>query len=646
MSPVARIGYVGDSDTLETLVGDLGGRLTFVSVDSNDGVGSSRIDCLLCVGSLPEEYGETPMVVVTDTDAIATDARRSGSRVLPMSTLDRPEILSAQLEAAVDGSQTGTHNGDARLASAITNTVEDLIYAFDEGGLLYWNDRVAEIAGMDDGELESTHPIEFFCGEDKQRLMSAVSDCEPTDLPVTIEMALPGSGGRRVPYEFTNSRLVEDGTEIGICGIGRNVSEYKRTLETLERLLEGTRDLMAAEGQIGVAETAVSAANEVLGLAHTGICLVDGNCLEPIAYTDIVETSLEPIPTLETDSLAWEVFKSGEDRVYERVHEEPGVHNPETHLRSEIIFSLGEYGVLLAGSEEQSAFGDADVYFAKLLAAATESALDRADREAELERKNAQLEEFVGVVSHDVRNPLNVADGSLRLAIQTGDDDYLEQVAESHRRMNEIIEGLLVLAREGNAIGETRPVVVGTVAEEAWTTVETGSGTLVIGDDRVIQADRNRLRQLFENAFRNSVEHRSTDSRNSESSSDSVEHSSTCSRNASHSGDSVEHSSTNSRDGSRPDDATEDTGPDVEVTVEATPDGFRIEDDGVGIPETERKALLEAGFRTGDGSGFGIPIIRSIAEGHGWTLSFGESDSGGLRIEIDTNENGRSTDEG
>ena len=610
MSSAARIGYVGDAGTLETVESDLGGRLTFVPLDSLGAVDSAEVDCLLCVDPLSKEYEAIPSVVLTDTETIVNDARRSGARVLPKNTLDRPEILLAQIEATVGARPSSS---DTDLTSAIMDTVEDVIYAFDEDGFLYWNRQVSEITGLDD-KLGSTHPIELFSGEDTGRLSSTINDCEPTRLPLTIEMALPASDGGAVPYEFTNSLLVEDGTTIGICGIGRNVSEYKDTLRTLERLLEGTRDLMAAEGQIGVAETAVSAANEVLGLSHNGICLANEKRLEPIAYTDTVETSLGTIPTLETDSLAWEVFESGEDRVYERVHEQERIHNPDTHLQSEMIFSLGEYGVLLAGSEEQSAFDDADIYFAKLLAAATESALDRAAKRTELERKNSQLEEFVGVVSHDVRNPLNVAEGSLELAIQTGDDGHLERVKESHRRVNEIIDGLLVLAREGNAVGETRPVVVGTVAEEAWTTVETGDATLVVGENRVVQADRNRLRQLFENAFRNSVEHSSTDSRNSSSS-----------------GDSVEHGSTN----------TQDSG--VTVTVETSKNGFSISDDGPGMSADERAARLEAEFGTEDG--FGLTIIRTIAEGHGWDLALHESDLGGLRIEIRTNENGHAAGE-
>lgn len=500
MNPPVQVAYVGDPGVRETIERDLGGRVTLTTVDPHELPRSPGIDCVLCVGTIPEELDREdspPTLLVTADEEAAREARLAGLRVLPMAVSERLDVLLAQIEAAAER----THTSD----------------------------------------------------------------------------------------------VTDD----------RNATGHGRTTWTLECLLKATRDLMAAAGKREVAKTAVAAANRVLGLAHTGIYLVDDTeeRLRPVAYTNVVEASMEAVPELEKgESLAWEVFESGVDQVYENVREEEGTHNPDTHLRGEMIFSLGTHGVLLTGSEDPNAFDDADVYFTKLLAATTETALERAAREGALEEKNARLEEFVGVVSHDLRNPLTVAEGSVSLARETGDDSYLDQVSESHRRMREIIEGLLVLAREGRAVGETQPVVLGTVAEEAWANVGTDDATLVIGENRTVHADRNRLTQLFENAFRNSIEHGSTDGRDS--------------RNA---GDSVEHAD-----------------PDVTITVEATTDGFAIGDDGPGMPESERETLLESSFATEGERGFGTTIMQNIAEGHDWEFSLTESDAGGLRIEITT----------
>lgn len=378
--------------------------------------------------------------------------------------------------------------------------------------------------------------------------------------------------------------------------IERAIEPYRAAPRTrierrFERLLEATRDLVAAEDAEAVARTAVTAVRRVLGLTHTGIHLVseDGDSLEPVAYTDVAEASLGTVPTLKSgESLAWEAFESGEDRVYDTVHEAENAHNPETHLRSEMIFPLGDHGVMLVASADSHEFDDTDVYFARLLAAATTAALGRATREAALEHKNAQLEEFVSVVSHDLRNPLSVAEGHLALARQTDDLSHLDRIGQSHARMRDIIDDLLVLAREGRAVGTTQPVLIGAVAREAWEGVDTPEATLDTGDDRTIPADRNRLRQLFENTFRNSVEH---------------------------------------------------ADPAVTVTVGACDRGFAIADDGPGIPPEEREAVFEPGYTDSeDNTGFGMAIIETIAEGHGWRCEIGESEDGGVRLVIVTDE--------
>jgi signal transduction histidine kinase len=67
-------------------------------------------------------------------------------------------------------------------------------------------------------------------------------------------------------------------------------------------------------------------------------------------------------------------------------------------------------------------------------------------REAELERQNEQLEQFASVLSHDLRNPLSVAQGHLELARDRSDSEHLETVADAHDRMVALIDDLLTLA--------------------------------------------------------------------------------------------------------------------------------------------------------------------------------------------------------
>jgi signal transduction histidine kinase len=272
--------------------------------------------------------------------------------------------------------------------------------------------------------------------------------------------------------------------------------------------------------------------------------------------------------------------------------------------------------------------------------------------ERRLEQQNERLETFASVVSHDLRNPLTVAQGRLKLARAECrcDCDEFEAIDRAHERMRALIDDLLELARQGEGVDDTEPVELASVVRTCWRTVDTGDAELVVDTEATVEADRSRLRQLLENLIRNAVEHGSTGNRTE--SGDSVEHGSTDSR--TQSGDSVEHGSTSSRPS--PDDGAErgawtrsgdgverdatdsqpqaDDSP-VTITVGDLPDGFYVADDGPGIPESERHAVFEVGYTTREGgTGFGLSIVERIADAHGWTVSVTGSDAGGARFEI------------
>ncbi|MFD1594512.1 PAS domain S-box protein, partial [Haloplanus litoreus] len=128
----------------------------------------------------------------------------------------------------------------------------------------------------------------------------------------------------------------------------------------------------------------------------------------------------------------------------------------------------------------------------------------------ELQRKKERLDEFTSIVSHDLRNPLNVAQGQAKLARETGELENLDAVIRAHERMQTLIDDLLTLARSGQQIDRLNPISLGDLAETCWLNIETDAATLVVDADVTIRADRNRLQQLLENLMRNSIEHGST----------------------------------------------------------------------------------------------------------------------------------------
>jgi signal transduction histidine kinase len=228
-------------------------------------------------------------------------------------------------------------------------------------------------------------------------------------------------------------------------------------------------------------------------------------------------------------------------------------------------------------------------------------------------RERHRLEEFASVVSHDLRNPLEIARGYLTKAFETGDPDHLIRVNEALDRMNELIEDSLALAREGAVVENPEPVELEAVVRAAWDLVDTGDAVLRPPDGGVVEADEARLRELLENLFRNAVAH------GRETSGDP--------------GDAAP----NREPAPTADGGTEPAEATLTVTVGEFDEGFYVADDGVGIPESERDAVFDRGHTTDEnGSGLGLAIVETIAEAHGWRVAVTESDSGGARFEFRT----------
>ena len=211
---------------------------------------------------------------------------------------------------------------------------------------------------------------------------------------------------------------------------------------------------------------------------------------------------------------------------------------------------------------------------------------ERKRRTEALERQNERLDEFASVVGHDLRNPLNIVAGHLELARETGEARHFDAIEEEVGRIEDLLDELLTLARQGKVVSDPETVSLTAVARAAWEGVATGDATLELSDgDAAVGADETRLRELFENLFRNAVEHAGTG---------------------------------------------------VTVRVGTTEEGFYVADDGPGIPEPDRDRVFDRGYTTAEeGTGLGLDIVERIAEGHGWNVSVAARDAG------DRDERGR-----
>ena len=240
----------------------------------------------------------------------------------------------------------------------------------------------------------------------------------------------------------------------------------------------------------------------------------------------------------------------------------------------------GEWSLLSAsGAPIHSADGDLErVVFS------VEDVTEIRERQQELEARNERLGEFARTVAHELRNPLDIVGVRVDLERRERDTEHLEEAAVALDRMETIITDLLTLAEQGKVVDDPEPVPLERAFENAWSTAGTGDAYELADDLPTVLADESRLRELFENLIGNALSH---------------------------------------------------AGEDATVRLLPTGDGFAVEDDGPGIPESERERVFETGFSTAEGgSGFGLAIVERIAEAHGWTVEATAADDG-ARFEVD-----------
>ncbi|MXR40550.1 GAF domain-containing protein [Halobaculum sp. WSA2] len=357
----------------------------------------------------------------------------------------------------------------------------------------------------------------------------------------------------------------------------------RRRAAVIETLHDVATTIQTEETATGVCERTVSAAADLLDFTQCTVVIREGEWLVPYA------TSAEAPPggsrRMRIDEgLAGKTYRTGESYTVDEVTPTDETSPADASYRSGISVPVGEHGVFQAVETTPNAFDDDDIELAELLVSHTATALDRLDREQELRQQNERLDQFASVVSHDLRNPLNVATGRLDLLAEECSNEHVDAIADAHGRMRRLIDDLLLFAQAGAATLTLTEVDIGALAEECWEPLAPTDATLDVDTERTIHADRDRLRQLLENLLKNAVDH---------------------------------------------------GGAGVTVTVGELADGFYVADDGPGIPADVSEDVLTAGFTSAeDGTGFGLSIVVQIVEAHDWDLTVTESAAGGARFEV------------
>ncbi|WP_181691519.1 PAS domain S-box protein [Natronomonas sp. LN261] len=530
-----------------------------------DRLAEGDYDCIVSDYDMPERngiefletvrqaYPRLPFILFTGkgSEAVASKAITAGASDYLQKGSDsvRYELLATRIRSHVE--RTRAQRVQRRHLKAIETADEGISILDSDGRFTYVNQRYADMYGYDPAEMigehwEVTYPEESiqFIREEIIPVVEASGSWQGE----TTGLHADGS-------TFTEDHRLAKTHEGGLVCTIQDVTDRKETQRRLEQFklcVEHAGHAVYITDADGTIEYVNPAFERITGyaaetaLGATPSIMKSGEMSEGY-YGEMWRTLLA--------GTVWEESVVNRRKSGERYHAHQTV------------------APVLDGAGEPTAF-----------IAIQADITDHMRRRRELERQRDRLDEFASVVSHDLRNPLNVAKGRLTLASEACASEHIDPAKRALDRMEALVEDVLTLARAGETIGDTEAVELSALGASCWRTIETAAARLVVETDATVHADRSRLHQLLENLLGNAIEH---------------------------------------------------GGADVTVVIGDLPDGFYVEDDGPGIPDGERESVLEAGYSTADETlRIGLSIVQQIAEAHGWEVDVTDGSEGGARFEF------------
>lgn len=230
-----------------------------------------------------------------------------------------------------------------------------------------------------------------------------------------------------------------------------------------------------------------------------------------------------------------------------------------------------------------------------LLARVLEHAIERHRVYAELERKTEMLRGFAAMASHDIRGPLRnvrqlseiVTEDALDLPAETR--HFLQVIQAQATNVSDLVHRIHQLAELGARAPEYGEWPLRIAIEEAIESIGDRARDAVRWSDLpTVWADRVLVTLVFRNLIENAVKY-----------------------------------------------VHEGTVPSVQISARVTPKRAHIEvrDNGIGVPEEERRRVFEPLQRGRDvanpGSGMGLALCRAVIESHGEAIALRRADGGG-----------------
>ena len=520
--------------------------------------------------------------------------------VIDMSDRFLAEILVSNATAAIDRVEREQElaNREQRLRTIVENMPVVLFAINQDRKLTLQVGKGLEEVGVEQNQMVGATVDEMF--GDSPAILDAIDQgLDGDSVDVTVDL-----WGRT--YQVWYQPIEEAGDVTTVIGVAMDVTEQQKRERGIQALHDATREMMQETDPETICQIAVDTAQNALELPTSAIWLRpdDNPRLEPFVWSTQAGEHFDELPVFEPrTSISWRVYEEGNPRVYDDVRDADDRHNPQTEMRSELIVPMGEYGVLSSGSTDPGLFEETDVVLAQLLAANTRAALERAEREDDLQRQTDQMEFFNSILRHDVLNGMTVIKGRAEFLTDELEGEQLRDAETIIDWSNDIVTiiqrvrtVLETLAGAGDPQLEPTDLSAALRSEvdRVRATYPEVTFETDIPDHVTVQANE-LLGEVLGNVITNAVDHNETDGLRISVTVDGH-------------------------------DETDDN-----VTV-------RIADNGRGIPDDIKEAIFrreETGHAKSTGSGFGLFFVDSMVTEYGGDVTVEDNEPRGAEFVIE-----------
>ncbi|GEM_PF-1911531 len=258
---------------------------------------------------LRSSFSGVPIVLVAEPDeGDVVDGRVDQVRA--------PEELGG-LVASSEPDREGRSDGDRsafvpplEFTRDVLDRLPDIFFITDtDGKLVHWNDRLTQVTGYTDEEIRELSPVEFFVEEDRATVRASVERAV-AEGEGTVEARLLTSDGTTIDYEFIGSIAESGDSTRYICGVGRDLSDRRRSeralrerdqaLSNLVRNLPGIAIRYRNESEMPIEFTSEGCL-ELTGYSHETLESGEVTWLGDLIHPDDRETVGEEIGSAVSD---------------------------------------------------------------------------------------------------------------------------------------------------------------------------------------------------------------------------------------------------------------------------------------------------------------------------------------------------------